>query len=187
MYTIFHERQNRARAYYEKHFAWKVLSCLYCKTRIPFGPYGKDLVHVADCPSCATAYEIALEEHATPYGIEVVSYRPGSGREPRPVPEDRSMPIINPGITLDTFADDRTQASTTFFYPLDLFMQYVNEGVEGVDVRKCARWLEFWSCAQIAWGNEGTSSAKAIRRYPIRNRYSANFGGHLLYGYSSVP
>jgi hypothetical protein len=137
MYTIFHERQNRARTYYEKHFAWKVLSCLYCETHIPFGPYGEGLVHVADCPSCTTAYEIALEDRATRYGIEAVSYRSGSGREPLPVPEDRSMPIINPMVsTSDTFADDLTQASTTFFYPLDLFMPYVNEGHEGVELRE---------------------------------------------------
>jgi len=135
LYTIFHHRQNRARTYYEQHFAWKVLSCLYCETHIPFGPYGEGLVHVADCPSCTTAYEIALDDRATRYGIEVVSYRPG--REPLPIPEDRSMPMINPMVsTSDTFADDLTQASTTFFYPLDLFMPYVNEGHEGVELRE---------------------------------------------------
>jgi hypothetical protein len=137
MHTIFQYRQHQARTYYEQHFAWKVLSCLYCETHIPFGPYGEGLVHVAECPSCTTAYEIALEDRATRYGIEVVSYRPGSGREPLPVPEDRSMPMINPVVsTSDTFADDLMQASTTFFYPLDLFMPYVNEGQEGVELRE---------------------------------------------------
>jgi len=96
------------RAFYEKHLLGKVLECPYCTTLIVFGPAVELYIY---CHTCQTSYAISTE------GIQ---YRLGAGLYPLPVPEDRSRPP-------EIFHQGRPHQEAVYFYPLDLFMQYVHE------------------------------------------------------------
>jgi hypothetical protein len=96
------------RALYEKHLLGKVLECPYCTTLIVFGP---DLETYLYCHTCRTSYSISAE---------AIQYRLGAGLYPLPVPEDRSRPP-------EIFHQGRPHQETVYFYPLDLFLQYVHE------------------------------------------------------------
>jgi hypothetical protein len=113
------------RAFYMQHFLGKVFTCPYCKTLTTFGPDWHSFLSL-NCPWCRTRYNI---------GFGAVRYQLGDGLYPLPVPEGRSFTPVNSYW-------EGSALSTAYYYPLDLFMRYINVGAEDVERDRLIEKLE---------------------------------------------